>query len=566
MNKQRGFLAIMAVVMIVIIGIMSAAIVSLSIRAGIIPMFLDGKNKADFIAQSGLEQGRYNLTIDTLTDRSNCASLSNTTGVTGGSFTVVPAAGTNPRYVFSTLSGGIISSSTPTTITVTDSSVFAPYGRILIGREVFQYDRIANGTTLAGVTRAKDGTIAQAHSNGAMVSQHQCTIQSTGTATTVTPNAVRQYRQGIQQPTVFAAGESGTILRFNGANELAWDTQASGSFLFNAISVQNYHSGWAVADRQTNQIARLARFQGNLWVAFTVTFASANDAQNLHGVFTTSASEAWSVGEVKPGGGGGPPGGGGEFTILHWVRDGSNLNTNWCRVPTSGVSCNGVTVSTSGVGVNQRDLFAIKALDINGTGLADMGFAVGGEDGSTGGGANKGVIMSYNGTQWDALSLPASSIGQMYGVDIVENGTSSPSEAFFVGRSSKNSEGGKILRLRSGLWSVITPTQIMRSVSAVDTNGDGLADFIVAVGDSGLVYFLNSSFGEISTTSLGSPDLTGVVALSSTDIWVVGSGGVRWHYNGSTWVSNASGGNNLNGVSAVYPKQTPESSWYDVIN
>ncbi|WP_133129851.1 hypothetical protein [Legionella yabuuchiae] len=563
MNRQRGFLAIAAVAMIVLVGILSTAIVALAVRASLFSIHLGAKNKAVFIAESGLEQGRSNLTQDILANRQTCIGLSSTVSMTGGRFTVVPASDAanllNPRYAFSTLSTPISSGATPATIEVSDTSVFAPYGRVLIGREVFQYDRIATSTTLDGITRAQDVSLNQGHASGTLVSQYQCTIQSTGNSPATHPEGVRQYRQGIQQPAVFAVGASGTILRWNGASELQWDNQSPGTYNFNDLSILNYHSGWAVAEGTSNDF-RLSRLQGNTWSNFAVSAPSSGGgptpSNELYSVYATSPNEAWAVGtEGKQN----------AITILYWTRNALNSNTNWCLL-----NCGGKTINDTGVANNARDFYGVKAVDTNGDGAADIGFAVGGQPGQTGSGANRAVILVYNGTTWSLLAspaLPSSAIGQLYGVDIIENGNNAPLDAYFVGLSSLNGEGGKILRLRGGTWTVITTTQQMNSISGVDVDGDGLADFIVAVGNGGLVHFMNANMSITNTFTLsGAPDLTGVVALSPSDVWAVGNGGVRWHYNGSSWVLNASGGANLQGVQAIYPKQNPASSWHDVIN
>ncbi|GGI85134.1 hypothetical protein [Legionella impletisoli] len=560
MKRQGGFLAIAAVAMIVLVGILSAAIVAMAVRASLFSIHLNAKNKAVFIAESGLEQGRKNLTQSVLANRQTCVGLSSTVSMSGGGFTVVPASDAanliNPRYSFSTLSSPISAGASPTIISVSDTSVFAPYGRVLIGREVFQYDRIANATTLAGVTRAQDGSMSLSHASGSLVSQYQCTIQSTGNSASTNPEGVRQYRQGIQQPVVFAVGENGTILRWNGASELQWDNQSPGTFNFNAISALNYHSAWAVADRQDQFNFRIARLQGNSWTNFITYTPPPPEAVNLTGVDATSTNEAWAVGDRNRGS---------SFTILRWVRNASNDSTNWCLLP-----CGGKTIDESGTDSQQRYLFAIKTLDTSGDGYADIGAAVGGRDGT--GSGNRGIALLYNGSEWVNLPLPTSPatnrIGQLYGVEIVDNGTSTPRDAYFVGRSSENNSDGKLIRYRDGIWVVITVAAPLRSISVIDTDGDGFGDFGVAVGDNGVAYtFDNSSLN--GPFVISGNNLTGVEVLSTTDIWVVGDNGTRLHYNGSTVESITAGvstSNDLTGVSAIFPRRSPSSSWYDVIN
>ncbi|ETO92158.1 hypothetical protein [Legionella oakridgensis] len=556
MKHQRGFLTLTAVVIIVLFGILSATLVAMVIRASTAVIYLDAASKAASLAESGLEQGRQNLTQAALASRQTCVGLSSSLSMTTGSFSVGAANDAanaiNPRYAFATLSTAIASGSTPATISVNNSAVFAPYGRVLIGREVFEYDRIANSTTLAGIARAQDGSIASTHASGTLVSQYQCTMASIGRSPASNPNGVRQYQQGIQQPVVFAAGGNGMILRWNSSTaELSWQSQSPGTYLFNAISAVNYHEGWAVANGSGG--SRLSRLQGNNWTNITVSVSQAPD---LFGVDAPSANEAWAVGER---------GASNSLTILRWVRNASNSSTNWCQLP-----CGGKTVSTTGISNQERYLFAVKTLDTNGDGYADIGAAVGGQSGT--GSGNRGIILIYDGTQWANLELPSSvyRIGQLYGVDIIGNGNNAPKEAYFVGRSSQSSAQGKLFRLRDGVWSaVITTTAPMRSVSAVDTNGDGYADLGIAVGDNGVAYLFDGNFTVYGPFVLTGNDLKSAKVASPTDIWMVGTNGTRLHYNGTAVESVTSGvstSNDLNGVSVISSQNTPVSSWYDMIN
>ncbi|KTD19874.1 type IV pilus modification PilV family protein [Legionella londiniensis] len=545
MKRQQGFLSLATVVVIVIFAILSATLVSMFIRASAYTVNLSAIPKASALAESGLEQGRANLTEPALADRQTCAGLANLTSLPTGNFTVSPAVGINPRYAFATLSTAIASSGTPASITVTDGSVFVTGGgRVLIGREVFQYQRV-NGNILTGISRAEDGSTSASHPEGALVSQYQCNMASIGNAPANNPQATREYQQGMQQPAVFAAGSGGTILRWNSpTNENAWESMSPGAYEFNAISMINYHEGWAVADTQ----ARVARLQGNAWTLFQPSFSGNRD---LYGVDAPSESEAWAVGSRQ----------GNEFTIVRWVRDGSNSIANWCLLP-----CSGKTVSTSGTGSQQRDLFGIKTLDYNNDGFADIGWAVGGRDGT--GSGNRGIIMVYDGAQWASSSLPpaANRIGRIYGVDAVANGNNPPVDVYFVSRSTQNNTQGKLFRWRNGSWSVVTTSAPMHSVSVIDTNNDGLADFGMAVGDNGVVYSFDVNFAVSGPISISGQDLRGVDVISTTNAWIVGNGGVRFHYDGSSFVLTGSGGSNLNGVSGVAARQSPVSSWQDVFN
>lgn len=552
MRKQQGFLMIAALIIIVIFAILSATLVSMFVRTSIATAHLASTPNANFLAEGGLQQAQRNITEPIIANRQTCIGLSATGSLSTGSFTATRATDAansiNPRHAFSTLSTGISSVATPSTISVTSSAVLAPHGRVLIGREVFKYNRIANGTTLADVTRAQDGTPATAHEVGTIVSQYQCTIGSNGNSPASNPLSVREYQQGMQQPMLFTAGAGSTILRWNSASsELLWDDQSTGNFTFNGISALNYHDAWAVADRQNVNLSRFSRLQGNNWQNFTIGLPQSRDLESVHAV---SANEAWAVGLL---------GQGNSFTILHWIRDGSNSNNNWCTLP-----CGGKTIDTSGTTNAQRELFSVKTMDTNADGYANIGFAVGGQDGT--GGGNRGIVMAYNGTTWSNFSIPSQGgdrIGRLYGVDM-----SSATDAYFVGRTSQNNNNGRIIQYRNGVFTVINTPAIMRAVSCIDTDKDGSANFCAFVGDNGIAYTYDGAnlSGPLTLTNT---NLLGVAVLSPNDIWIVGAGGTRIRYNGTSIVSitaNVSTANNLNAVTAVSPQLSPVSSWRDVMN
>lgn len=557
MSSQRGYLIITALVMIVLFGLLTAFVTSMIVSNSVMTIHLSQTGDAGFYAETGLELGRFNLTIPQISSRQSCSGLSGSGPLGSGMVQVTlatDAANTiNPRYAFSTLSSAISSGSNPSTISVSNSSVFAPFGRVLIGREVFEYKYIANGSTLGGVSRAENDTFAHTHSSGTLVSQYQCTMSGTGYLPTASPYAQRNYQQGIQQPAVFAAGTSGNLLRWNSdTSELAWETMSTGSFSYNDISIVNYHEGWAVANRQSGSRIRVGRLQGNSWTDYTINFSRARD---LNGVYATSANEAWAVGDR---------GSGNSLFILRWVRDGSNSSTNWCQLP-----CSGKTVSTSGTSNQERHLFDVKAIDTTGSGYASQGFAVGGRNGT--GGGNRGIILSYNGTQWSNFSMPSSSnrIGRLYGVELIENGTNAAVDAYFVGRSSQNNSEGKLFRRRNNSYSsVVTTTSRMLAVSAVDTNGDGYADFGVAVGENGVAYTFDGNFNVSGPFTIGSSDLTDVAVLATDNVWIIADNGTSYHFNGSTIETYATGfsGSSLNGIDAVDAKSNAAVGWLDVIN
>ncbi|MDP3704836.1 MAG: type II secretion system protein [Legionellaceae bacterium] len=600
MHNKKGFLLITAVILIVILGILGSALVSMFIRTSEASRHLQAIPAASALAESGLEQGKKNLTESIIANRQSCTNLNYTatltTGTAQASRSQSSGNSVNPRYSYSTLTSGITNSTTPTSIVVSDTSVFAPRGRVMIGRETFQYGRITSATSLGNISRAQDGSLAIAHPVGSEVSQYQCTLSGTGSTATTS----REYQQGAHQPAVYAIGANGTLLLWNSdTSELAWQTVNSGTTNnFKGMSLQNYHSGWAVANSTNGVVFNLARLQGNSWA--NIGISDTNNAVNLNAVYATSSNEAWAVGDPASN----------SMIIYNWVRNGSNDNTNWCIMP-----CRSKTLTVSPTLINSA-LYAIKMYDIDGDGYADRGFAAGvtaGAGGGQGGGQGNqgqgeehcseqgmshggcggvfsedgtgttggGIILYYSGTGWSPItaaplnySMP-SIIGQILDLDVTPLGNSAPVEAFFVGRTSSTTSAiGIITRLRmSGgvaAWNTTNNNfaQVLKSVSVIDTDGDGFADFGCAVGNAGTVVTFDSNMNTTLTTLNASINLNSVVVLSSTDIWVAGDSGARFHYNGTNWVPFSDGltTNTLYGIAKVSSKNSPFSLWYELIN
>lgn len=541
------------------------------------------------------------------TDKPNATTFSGVTRVTGGTpaahastANVYPSACRAfqpPQNASATLTQQLPTNTAPTTITVSNSSAFAPHGRVLIGREVFQYGRKSDATnTLANVTRAQDVSMAVAHVAGENVSQYQCTLSGTGTASVGGRLVSREYQQGVQQPLLYAVGASGTITSWNANTaELAWQTMASGtSSDINGLSVLNYHTGWAVGNSPAGITFNLERLQGSAWA--NVSIADSTHGVNLHAVDAPSESEAWAVGDPASS----------KMIIYRWVRNISNDSTNWCVMP-----CGGKTF-TAASNIQDSALYAVKTYDTNGDGYADAGFAAGvtagsGQGGGQGhgqgaencdeqglshggcggvfsttgeGSTGGGIILYYSGTGWNSItaaplnySLP-SIVGQILGLDITPYGSNAPIEAFFVGRtSSDNSPKGLITRLRmsgGASWNTTNNNfaQILHAVSVIDTNGDGLADFGCAVGRNGMVVTFDSSMATTTTTLPTTNTLNAVTVLNANDIWVAGNGGVRFHYDGTSWVSITGDGltANLYGIAKVAAQTSPFSLWFNKTN
>jgi hypothetical protein len=167
MKRQQGFLAIAAIVIIILFGLISA---------GLVHMFMSGTessshtragNESYNLANAGIEAGIYNL---------------KSTGVCSASVTTVVANTGTYTYncasysVSTTLAAPITAGAT--SITLTNAAAFAELGTITIGTETMYYNS-KSGNTLT-VRRGQSGTTAQAASAGAAVIQNQYLITAEG--------------------------------------------------------------------------------------------------------------------------------------------------------------------------------------------------------------------------------------------------------------------------------------------------------------------------------------------------------------------------------------------------
>jgi hypothetical protein len=538
MKKQAGFLVMAAVVMIVFFGLLSALIVHLYISTISSKSNLQSAIQADYLAHSALEDGLLQLRLPNLSSRQACSSLSLIKTLNNGTYNASAAIDAlhalNPKLASSTLS-----SLTPSAITLGNSSVFAPSGRVMIGREAIDYQR--NNTTLnqlEGITRAVDGTEFLSHQVTDSVSQFQCTL--VGSSVAVGNSAESYLTIDAQLPLVLTAGNVATT--WNAPIELEWRSTTN-SRVQRGISMLNYNEGWAVGDRQGN-ILGIARWDlsANAWNQQAVNLGI---QETLNAVSAVSTQEAWAVGTRD----------GGNYTLLRWL---GGAFTNWCIV-TSSPSCGGKSISSSAPN-NRKDLYAINMIDTNNNGVANFGFAAGGR-------GNDGRILIYNGTTWGDSSISASQVGRVYGLKIIKNGTSSPIQAWAVSRRSTNSNHGRILMWNGSSWQLaLAVNRRMLAIDMVDTTGDGQANYGWAVGRSGRAYYYNgSTFTQYA--ALGNRHLNAVTIINQNDVWVVDTRGNRWHFDGTSWSQQNTGfstNQNLYAVASISANSQPQSAWRQI--
>ena len=445
--NQKGVSLIAAIFIIVILGFMGVMFVSLIGTSTLTSVNDMQSMQALYVAEGGLERAVRFLdspildpTSTNLDRRGACASVTGDVALTNvahgpGQFTVTTEAG-SPFYpaVATTLSAGI----TPltTTINVNATAGYAPFGRIMIDRELIDYYGII-GNSFTGAVRGRDGSQATVHANGTPVGQYQCTATSTGGIPTLAaPAAQRAVREGIQLqegwavgggglPTdnlnsvhctdannCWAVGDAGTILRWNG---VGWSQLVSPTVEnLNEVHCANANNCWAVGDAGGVAAERplFIQWNGATWSQFDSTLININE--NLNSVYCVNNNYCWGVGTP---GGTNPR----QPFLINWngavwaPYDSSLINLAEVMNSVSMVSnIYGWAVGTPG-GTNPRQPFLINwsgaawtpydssainlALDLNSVSMASAvyGWTVG----NPGGAANRRpFLMSWDGAAW----------------------------------------------------------------------------------------------------------------------------------------------------------------------
>src|SRR6266446_6821010 len=197
---ERGQFLVAGIVLIVVIALMIAALGYLYVSGESGGALHGQSERAYFAARSGIEysSGQY-------FNGSACSSLNNAGVPVGGAavtFTLTPTL-----YAPLTLTATTAAlTAASTTVPVTSTAGYAPYGRLLIDSELINYTS-KTGTNLNGLTRGVGGTTAAAHASVATVSQNLCIVSSTGTA----GNAKRIVEGALGAGTMASPGALGTM-------------------------------------------------------------------------------------------------------------------------------------------------------------------------------------------------------------------------------------------------------------------------------------------------------------------------------------------------------------------
>src|SRR5438445_858320 len=176
-HLQRGQLLVAGIVLIVVIALMIATLGYLYVSGESGGTLHGQSERAYFAARSGIEYSSSQYF-----NGSACSSLNNAGVPVGGAaatFTLTPAL-----YAPLTLTGTTAAiTAASSSIAVTSTALYAPYGRILIDSELINYTS-TTGTNFNGLARGVGGTTAAAHAAGVTVSQNLCIVSATGTAGT----------------------------------------------------------------------------------------------------------------------------------------------------------------------------------------------------------------------------------------------------------------------------------------------------------------------------------------------------------------------------------------------
>ena len=185
-KRARGFLLIVAILVVVVIALAIAALgnmTSADIRAS------SGhaqSEQAYFAATSGMEYAASQLRSGTA-----CAALPGAATAVGSASFVLGGTLYNPGNGTTVAAGGVTAAAT--TINVGTTAGYAPHGRIRIESEEIVYAS-TTATSFTGVQRGAAGTTAAAHAAAVAVNQgNLCIVRSTGTA----GSSVRVVESGI---------------------------------------------------------------------------------------------------------------------------------------------------------------------------------------------------------------------------------------------------------------------------------------------------------------------------------------------------------------------------------
>lgn len=508
--KQNGFVAIVAVVLIVIFGFMG--LVALYLVNG--SVLASNNNllsaQAFYMAESGLEHAIHELVGTSFSNRSTCAGITGSANFTNISFSGSPGSFTVTANlqspIASSLNGAITASAT--TITVFNASGYPGSGRIMIDKELMDYISIS-GNSFINVTRGVAGTAATAHASGAGVGQYQCYLNSQGGIPNLSnAKAKRSVQETVQLPEGWAAGTAASgvpIFHWNKPTELQWSTASFPSLNSNAFSlyILSYADAWIVGQNYL-----LLHWDGNSW---NLAIPPSGTTRNLNGVVCTTSNNCWAVGNAR--------------SFLGWN------GSSWAVQSVPDLP-----------NVAYRSVDCVNASDCWAVGVASSG----------------NVMVHWNGSAWSrdpSRPTPATTLNG------VRCAASNDCWAVGVSRTFIHWNGSSWTTHAAAALPNVTFNGIDCSASS-----DCWAVGVSSGGRDVMAHWDGSAWSR-DPSNPGSTTLNAVRCNSSSDCWAVGNNSATIHWDGTSWsaISNPGPGTiDLNAVGIIGYNTRPESAWQEV--
>lgn len=523
LKQQRGYLTLVTVVLIVIVGFLAAALAYITVGSSFGSANLQQATSALYLAESGLEHATHELLFYTLTNRSACSGLSlSNASIGGGTYTVTS---TGPFYVSSptTLNGALTAAAT--TIPVSSTTNYQSSGRIMVDQEIINYAAI-NSTNFLFVQRGIDGTTATTHVTGTPVAQFQCQLLSSGgipglTFSSGAPGGKRVLNEAVQLQEAWAVGNTTggnfSLMRWNRPTEIVWNNGSSaGAFSLNGVSMISNVDGWAAGASTT-----FLHWNGSTWS--TVATGLANVTYN--DIFCLSKNNCHVAGNA-----------------------GVSIN-----VPTiadwNGTTWTATALNVGSIAGSQVSVHCSTATDCWSVGAV---------------GQNKNNSHFYH---WNGATWSSSLLSGVNTTDFPYNGVfcTSTSNCWAVGASANFGHW-----TGAASWAIVAtgmPTVQYNGIYCSTASDCWVVGNVNAANDT-ILHWNGTAWSRDTSNPTPAVNLNSVACYDSNDCWAVGAASgshpVFVHWNGSNWstFSTSSLPNvTANFVSVIGPKTQPWSAW-----
>lgn len=579
-HAQRGFLMIMAVMLIIVAALLLSVMVYFANTGGISSANNLNSKQALYIAGTGLERGTRALVSPVLAERLACGAVTSDASTTNvafadGQFTVTGGASDYPAAT--TLKAGI--NSADSIIPVNSVAGYdADGGRVLIDREAIDYSAVEPSDTavcggatktpcLVGAQRGQDGSVAALHVSGTPVGQYQCDLQSRGGVPTLaSPRGLRTLVEGIQLQEGWAVGNrinGGTsgwrFVRWDGAaNPNAWVGQSvtttGGAQNLLAVSMLGYADGWAVGNVSGGRPVALrwntpcgGGAGTGVWNNCTANPYVPAINKHLNSVSMLSVTDGWAVGVRIANATNG-------WTFLRWNNPVANI---WNRIV--------VNTNTPAPGTRATNLNAVYMLS------ATEGWAVGNTGGGGGPCTNNARILHWSAGVWNCVVSPSNqNLNAVYAL--------ASNNAWAVGNSGNGGGGtctngnARILNWNGVKWNCVPSpaTMNLKAIYMVSaTDGWAVGSALSGAGTGWNVVQWNGTAWSavvVNTGGVGAQDLNAVACTTASDCWAAGNKGLMLHWDSASWspVTAAGVTQNLRGIALIGHHESPQSAWREV--